>query len=633
MGPRRNTAHLQWDTKPKREISLRDLEFQTAEIVYPNPVQAQQKLPLLASTGELDAKSMNRLIWGDNLLAMQALISEGYRGSVDLIYIDPPFASTEDYYYRMNIGGEEITKAPSIIERLAYKDFGQYKDKDSYLNMLHPRLKLMKSLLAEDGSLFVHLGPGMSHYVKVMLDEIFGESNLVNEIAWCYRGGGVPQKGFARKHDTIFFYARGDPGSITFNPQYVPYSEASQKLVSKRGGTSIDGKVRDLERGAHMPDWWADINSLQTWSPEKTGFDTQKPEPLLRRIILAASAEGDLIGDFFCGSGTTGVAAEKLGRRWIMSDFSKVSIQVTRNRLVEGVFGPFVIQNVGNYQRELIYARGARISEMQRVVMKLFGASQHPSHSDLGVREADGGERSLVFVGYPDRPVTAKKVLEVARLATTLDGSGYKRLSILGWDYDYNFDAALEALGRKRISVRHAADTYKREFVYHPEEGSANLIVEPRTIPHGIYEYLKGVTKENSVYDSISFHEKPYLRIAPPIIRSGGERKSRVSVALQRFVLSDIPMDDLEQIEQIRQMAKDNFAILIDYWAVDWDYDGTTFRSRWQDCRGNGRNAKTVTKTASSELENGRAYRVLVRVVDVFGNDASAETSVKLQEE
>jgi len=156
------------------------------------------------------------------------------------------------------------------------------------------------------------------------------------------------------------------------------------------------------------------------------------------------------------------------------------------------------------------------------------------------------------------------------------------------------------------------------------------IVIEPRIIPPSIYEYLRKAKNAEDVHSQITFHEKPYMRLTSPKLRHLEGDKSEVSLSLQRYVLSEIPLDDPNQVEQVRAVAKDNFAVLVDYWAVDWDYDGATFRSRWQAFRGNGKAFKTVPKNASAFLTNGKEYRVVVRVVDVFGNDASAETLVNV---
>src|SRR3989337_1491148 len=199
---KKDSARLAWDSKPRRAPNPKDIEFQTAEVVIPNPVHREQ-IPLSFKDGilgdaDIDKQKVNRLIWGDNLLAMQALLSQGYEGKINLIYNDPPFDSKADYSHKMTIndnptlekggkGGFEFTKEPSVIERLAYKDTWA-GGTDSYLDMLYPRLQLMKRLLAEDGSIFIHIGSNMSHHIKIMLDEIFGRDCFRNDLIWLYEG-------------------------------------------------------------------------------------------------------------------------------------------------------------------------------------------------------------------------------------------------------------------------------------------------------------------------------------------------------------------------------------------------------------------------------------------------------------
>ncbi len=200
------------------------------------------------------------------------------------------------------------------------------------------RLLECHRILKETGSLYLHCDPTMSHYLKTTLDCIFGEQNFRNEIAWCYRGGGVPSNAFARKHDVILFYTKTN--NRVFNKQFMPYSEASQALVKSKGGVSIDGKKRDLARGAAMVDWWSDLNSLQTWSPERTGYPTQKPLALLARIIKTSTNEGDIVLDPFCGCATTCVAAEHNNRKWIGIDVSAKAYDLVKERLDSEVARP-----------------------------------------------------------------------------------------------------------------------------------------------------------------------------------------------------------------------------------------------------------------------------------------------------
>lgn len=633
---------------------------------------------------------MNRLIWGDNLLAMQALLAQGYAGKVNLIYIDPPFLSSSDYSQKMKVeGAGNVVKAPSIIERLAYKDTWS-EGRDSYFDMLYPRLVLMRELLAETGSLYLHLGPEVAAYGRVMLDEIFGPQSFRNEIIWKRTHAHGSANRWGDVHDIILFYSKGS--KYTWNPLEQPhdqeyldnkyrfedergryrlvvltapgitkggdsgqpwrgydptaagrhwavpqqaldlmekegkqvpsglharlellYANGLIRFPEKKDGThGVPEFKRYLEGGAPLQDIWTDIPPVNSQANEDTGFDTQKPTALLERIIQASSNEGDLVADFFHGSGTTGLVAEKLSRRWICTDLGKVGVQITRARLVAQGSRPFVLENIGNYQRELIYREGGNIGLMQRIVMRLYGAKPHQSHTDLGVFE-EKGVRKLVYVGYPDRPLTAKKTAELVKIARSLDGEGYDKLVLLAWDYEYNYDQNLEER--------------RRGF---------GVDVDPRLIPPSIYEYLRKSKDEDDLREKfaskILFGAKPYLKLRPIESKPLNDKERSVSVAIDRYVLAEIPVDDETDRAALQIISKgDKFPVLIDYWAVDWDYDGKTFRSRWQDFRGNGKNTKTVGIRANTTLEAGKRYDVAVRVVDVFGNDATATTSIDLR--
>ncbi len=668
---KKDSARLAWDSKPRRAPNPKDIEFQTAEVVIPNPAHRKQ-LPLSFKDGiigeaEIDKQKMNRLIWGDNLLAMQALLTQGYEGKINLIYIDPPFDSKADYSHKMTIlikssplvgegkgEGLEFTKEPSVIERLAYKDTWA-GGTDSYLDMLYPRLQLMKRLLAEDGAIYMHIGWYVSHYVKVVADEVFGKDNFRNEIVVRRIRKNVREREKVKAlnfgHDVVLFYAKSDKHLIVPPVKKVNREERwhSFEAAGFRRGMDYElfGKKpapdnhwrwtkekaeEAIQQGTLRPNprtgtpeylipasnedlrdtIWDDITAYSF----KTGYDTEKKDDFLELIIKASSNEGNLVADFFCGSGTTLAVAEKLNRRWIGCELGKVGIQVTRARLVEQQAKPFLIENIGNYQREMIYLTGGRIWEMQQLILKLYGATPRDKTSGLGIRKAEDNIEELVYVGYPDRPVTAGKAEELALQAQKLDGRGYKRLIILGWDYEYNYHQALES--RKKA----LKDKFKVEII-------------SRDIPPDIYDYLKKAKTEEDIEalsEKVKFYERPYLKMNEPKIRDLKDGKSEIILSIKRYVLMDIPISQSskkgqEDYAALMKIAKDNFAVLIDYWAIDWDYDGFTFKSQWQSFRGNGKKAKTVITETKETLEKKKRI-IAVRVVDIFGNDAGAVMEV-----
>ena len=304
---------------------------------------------------EETSMDIRRLYLGDNLDLMREMVSE----TVDLVYLDPPFNSNRNYkiVFRGPSGllpkahlpafqdvWEWNSEADGLSAELLNNACGstvaqtisgliKVEGRDrlmAYLVNITPRLFELRRLLRPTGSIYLHCDPTSSHYLKVIMDSVFGRPNFRNEIIWCYRGGGVPTRDFARKHDVILRYSKSD--HYKFNHQYTEYSQASKTLIKSRGGVSIDDRERDLERGAHMSDWWSDINSLQTWSPERTGYPTQKPLRLLKRIINASSNKGDVVMDPFCGCGTAIHAAQLLGRSWIGIDIEPIALSVLRER-------------------------------------------------------------------------------------------------------------------------------------------------------------------------------------------------------------------------------------------------------------------------------------------------------------
>jgi adenine-specific DNA-methyltransferase len=697
---KKDSARLIWNTKPRRAVNPKDIEFQTAEVVLPNPSRNQQTIQSFFNTllnVQIERSKMNRLIWGNNLLTMQALLASGYEGKINLIYIDPPFWTNENYYAKFEVGGTEITKIPSVIERLAYKDIWE-GGIDSFLDMLYPRLQLMRRLLADNGSIFVHLDYHIGHYTKLLMDEIFGIDNFRNEII-VKRGR---KKGLMyqfekvdRMHasnDTIFWYTKSSVskfrhplsetesveakwmgfwsnvdrptmrydlfGTTPNRGQWKWKKERAMKAIENYRRFEDDFKnnlsreefeklTKDnlefmknkslleywrsngqglefirMREGVKYPEYWVEprehklIDNLWTDIESynySSDYPTEKHSELIERIITNFSNEGDLVADFFTGSGTTLVAAEKRGRKWIGCDFSKVAMQVTRNRLVQIDSKPFLIENIGNYQRQLIYLTGSRNYEISPIILKLYGATPRKDYPDLGTRKIDELDE-LVYVSHPDRPVTAKKVEELEELAEKLDGKGYQQLVILGWDYEYSYDEIFRE--RERVSKR----------TWHAR-------VVSKTIPPEINEYLRKVktTDEiDSLNGKIQFYEKPYLKLLKPEIQSI-QGKYNITVGIDRYVVFDYPIENEVHEKEIQELVKEKPLSIIDYWAIDWNYDGITFKSMWQAMRKTGRNVLPIPKYTSKELEGGKLYTIVIRVVDIFGNDASNAVNVDLR--
>lgn len=260
------------------------------------------------------------LAQGDNLEFISSLIHRhNMAGKLQLVYIDPPFFSKASYDAAIQLKSPEIEDAPAI-KPMAYDDYRR-SDMEEYLKMLCVRFYMIKDLLSEEGCLWVHLDWHVVHYVKILLDEIFGEKNFINEIIWNYKSGGTGKRNFSKKHDTLLFYGKSKKYYFqplrekSYNRGYKPYRFKGVKEYKDELGWYTMVNMKDV--------WQIDM--VGRTSSERTGYATQKPEQLLSRIIESCSREGDLCADFFSGSGTLAAAAEKLGRKWIACDIGGIA--------------------------------------------------------------------------------------------------------------------------------------------------------------------------------------------------------------------------------------------------------------------------------------------------------------------
>lgn len=323
-------ATLHWNSRSKLQLPL------TTELKLTSRVSKH--------TDVLQSKDpMNRLILGDNLQVMSTLLST-QEGQYDLIYVDPPFLTGKAYSAR--IGRNEDSRRPSDWETTeGYTD--SWDDPTSYLNMLFTRLQVMYQLLAPTGTLYLHLDWHASAYARILLDEIFGPDRLLNEIVWVYHGPSPIRSAFNRKHDTILVYTKSSDYVFNVDDVRVPYNPSTIKTFASSDRAGF-GKVPDLDRGKVPEDWWY-FPVVARLHNERTGYPTQKPEALLERIILASSNPGDLVGDFFCGAGTTLAVADRLGRRWLGCDLTPLAIHTSYRRM----FLQEKLQNFSLWQTEV----------------------------------------------------------------------------------------------------------------------------------------------------------------------------------------------------------------------------------------------------------------------------------------
>ena len=583
-----------------------------------------------------DAPWMNRLIYGDNLLAMAALLAgdedtPSLRGKVDLIYIDPPFDSKADYRTKVTLPGVELEQKPTVIEQFAYSD--TWSDGTaSYLAMITPRLILMRELLADTGSIYVHLDWHVGHYVKLVLDEVFGKQNFRNELVWSYFGfKRSTAKKFPQKHDTLFLYTKAS--EYQWQTQYRPHSPEYLKRfkpdetgrlcrsdVNPTGGGSRRIYLDEVE-GDIIDSVWDDIPPVNPVAKERTDYTTQKPEKLLERIIRASCPEGGIVADFNGGSGTTAAVAEKLGRRWIITDLGKPACMIMRKRLIDLEAKPFLYQAIGDYQVEAAKAtlgRDFRIGDLSQIVLSLYGALPLPPEvnpqrnlGQIAGVELNGrrGSKTLVLADSPNKLTGTATLKKAIAQRDNLLG-GWDRVVVLGWNFEPSIGETITALNDDRLEVL--------------------------VIPPDLMDRLKKKGGIDKLRGQVRFSSLQYLTIHPVQRRVQG-REETLNVRLKNYVLLSpeaINLDDANRAK-LQAVANAEPLALIEYWAVDPDYDGKVFRSVWQDYRGNAANdadpLRVVTQAVLTVPAKHGPRRVCVRVVDVFGFEAEVATTVEVR--
>jgi DNA modification methylase len=593
----------------------------------------------------------NRLIWGDNKLVMASLLAE-FKGMVDLIYIDPPFDVGADFTMDVPIGDEKetVTKDQSTLEMVAYRDMWG-KGTDSYLHMMFERLSLMKELLAEKGSIYVHCDYRVSGLMRGLLDDVFGAERFVNEVIWLSAVGDTSAKNrkFIKSHDSIFAYDKSIERK--WNDVFQSYTEKADEIYKYQdvkgryqlgpcdnpggGGYiySLGRGEKTPSRGYSMPkerafEWIKDGTlvvepgkvPLRKWYMNPEGvrckdiwtdigkerglfFATQKPEELIERIIKASSNEGDLVADLFCGSGTTGAVAERLGRRWIMADLGRFAIHTSRKRLIElqrtlndegKPYRAFDVYNLGRYERQWWQKerlKGAD-DEHRKVVLGFYKAEMLPN---AGTYLHGRKGRAFVHVSGIDSILTRDEVRAVAKVAHE---AGAKEVHCLAWEFEMDL-----------------------RLVCHELEASEGVLIKLIPIPREIME--KNRTSPPPFLEVAVLEAEPVYRTA-----KGG---MRVDIKLTKFLpsLAEVPSKELEALKE--RAVKSGFDF-IDFWAVDFNWhDGKPFEHHWQDYRTRkDRSLKSVSDAGFDKYPKPGKYTVCVKVVDVFGCDTSITVEVKV---
>lgn len=622
----------------------------------------------------------NKLIWGDNKLILSSLANGPLReeiekeGGIKLIYIDPPYAVGADFSFEIEINGENATKKQSLIEEIAYRDTWG-RGVSSYLNMMYERLKLLFNLLSNDGTIYVHCDWRVNNWIKILLDDLFKKQNFRNEIAWCYRGGGVPKNDFAQKHDTIFRYTKSDEYIFNLDDVRIPYSDdvmssdPSRYDKSYRSNKVYEG-YKPNEMGKHPEDWWTIQPLMPSDKTERVNYPTQKPVELIQRIIDASSNPGDIVLDAFCGSGTTAVVAEGLRverikqkngkeklnyyykepRKWIACDLGRFAIHTTRKRMIQVQrekqeagkdFRAFEVLNLGKYERQFFMddlnngQREQKEITYKNLILEAYKATPVEEYGQIHGKKVG----RWVHVGPLDVPVTQTRLQEIF---DECKKNLFTQVDVLGFEFEMGL--------QPRIVQEYREQGVEMQLKYIPKD-----VFDKRAVEKG----------------QVKFYEVSYLRAEPKI--DGNE----VRIELKDFV-TNYTQDDIEDIQesmrkrsskvviengQIVKIEKDPDGIInrevltenwydwIDYWSVDFQYEdkkeiirvqneaGETeekwtgnyiFENEWQSFRTKQENELEFI-SAPHTYEKPGNYKAMVKVIDILGIDTSQVVEIEIK--
>jgi len=710
-------VELVWNGKSS-EVSNIVLPFQVIEQV--DEPRAEKDTRLQMTLFDLDARGRqlkgwtNKLIWGDNKLILSSLKNGPLReeiekqGGLKLIYIDPPFDVGADFSMDIEIGGDTFTKKPNILEEIAYRDTWG-RGADSFISMIYERLILMRDLLHEEGSIYVHMGPNVASSVEAVIREMFGSTGASATITWKRVTAHGDSQRWGITHDAILWRTKNE--RYIWNPQHEPYSdeylsrftlktadgrayqldnitspnprpnmmyewrgcspptmgwryelatmerlftEGKIEMPKKAGGRPRLRRFLDVSKGVPVGSVWVDIAPVNSQAKEDTRYATQKPETLIQRILKASSKEGDLVADFFCGSGTAAAVAEKLGRKWIVSDLGKFAIHTTRKRLIDVQrqlkaagknYRAFEILNLGKYEHQHYIGVNPNLREAEQqkqleekeaafldLILRAYRAEKTEGFATFHGKK--GGR--LVAVGPVNLPVTRLFVEEVILECRK---KHITRVDILGFEFEMGlFPNVLDEARAKGIDIA------------------------PKYIPAEVFD--KRAVEKNQVV----FHDVSFIEVRPHVKKNSVAVEltdfsvfySQDSIAAAEATLKDKANKIVVEKGQIVKVSKDAHGIVsrerltktwtdwIDYWAVDFNFESKReiirvknedsggweerwtgdyiFENEWQSFR--TKKDRTLELTSVfQECEPGRR-KLAVKVVDIFGTDTMSIVEV-----
>ena len=707
-------VELVWNGKTSEVCNI-VLPFQVIEQVdeprAEKPKDTEAQMSLFDKRGRQLKGWTNKLIWGDNKLILSSLKNGPLReeiedqGGLKLIYIDPPFDVGADFSMDIEIGGDTFTKKPNILEEIAYRDTWG-KGADSFIAMIYERLVLMRDLLAEDGSIYVHIGPFISSHMKLALDEVFGRDRAISEIVWKRQQAHSDSTTYANLHEMILLYSK--TSAFIFNTQYVPYTEkhikenyryedesgrfalgqlkapgnrgprfkwkgiekywrytkenmqkldAENRLYYSKSGVPWKKLYLDEMPGIVAGSIWTDINPIHAQdSKERLDYPTQKPEALLERIIKASSNEGDLVADFFCGSGTAAAVAEKLGRKWIVSDLGKFAIHTTRKRMI-GVqrglkddgkdYRAFEILNLGKYERQHYIGVNPNLREEEQrkqieekeaafldLILRAYRAEKVENFACFNGKKAG----RLVAVGPVNLPVTR---LFVEEIILECRKKHITKVDILGFEFEMGlFPNVLDEARAKGIDI---APKYIPAEVFDKRAVDKNQVVFHDVSFIEVKPHVKKNSAAVELTDFSVFYSQDSIANAEAAIKNKGSR-----IVAEQGQIVKVSKDKNGIVN--REVLTKNWTDWIDYWAVDFDFESKReiirvqnedngeweerwtgdfiFENEWQSFR-TKKDRTLELKSVFHKCAPGRR-KIAVKVVDIFGNDTMTIVEVTI---
>jgi len=723
-------VELVWNGKTSEVCSI-VLPFQVIEQV--DEPRAEKPADTALQAGLFDDRGRqlkgwtNKLIWGDNKLILSSLKNGPLRdeiekqGGLKLIYIDPPFDVGADFSMDIEIGDDTFTKKPNILEEIAYRDTWG-KGADSFIAMIYERLALMRDLLADDGSIYVHCDYRVDSLIRFAMDEIFGANNFRNSIVVQRLITKNLQRQFETiralncGNDTIFWYSK--QADTRFKPCYVPMdttkplgywhhfwsgadrptmrypllgvtpTKGQWKTSEERANIAVQNYKDYIANHHHMElvDYWkktgetlefirlSESGKVENWYPpadkriadtvwsdihayeNEKDYATQKHEQLLDRIVGASSSEGDLVADFFCGSGTTAAVAEKLKRKWIVCDLGKFAIHATRKRLIgvqrelkaEGKdYRAFEILNLGKYERQHYIGVNPNLREAEQqkqleekeaafvdLILRAYRAEKTDGFNTFNGKKAG----RLVAVGPVNLPVTR---LYVEEIILECRQKHITRVDILGFEFEMGlFPNVLDEARAKGIDI---APKYIPAEVFDKRAVEKNQVIFHDVAAIEITPHVKKNSVAVELTDFSVFYSQDSIAAAESTLK---DKSSKIVV--ERGQIVKVSKDAKGFVK--REVLTKNWTDWIDYWAVDFNFESKReivrvkneesgvweerwtgdyiFENEWQSFR--TKKDRTLEMTSvSHECPPGRR-KLAVKVVDIFGNDTMTIVEVSV---